>query len=136
MRTLTPSRAALLLAPLAAAPAVAAALAAGCVLERGPPRHRLEGRVFTTVDETEEPGGVITLKPAASNPIDCPHCGEANRLGQSHCKSCGKRLSLQPLRKPCASCEGNGKAPGGERCASCEGTGWVAAPEDGEGAER
>jgi hypothetical protein len=102
---------------------VLTAFASGCALERSGPRFGPEPEYLGTIEDTAAPSGGISLKPAVSNPITCPHCGEVNRLGQTDCTRCGKRLSTRPLMEPCKLCGGTGKLEG-EKCAICGGSGW------------
>ena len=104
--------------------------AAGCRIVPVAAEHRQRSALFPTIEEAEEPAGLIQLSPAVSNPIDCPHCGEVNRLGQSACRKCGQPLSLVPVKEPCGRCGGDGLLDDSGRCEVCQGSGWIEARRD------
>ena len=107
-----------------------AALLSGCVIESGPARSRVAEPVFKSIDESEEPGGIFSVMPAKENRILCPHCGASNRLGQTHCSACKKRLSLRPLWAICDACGGSAKSADDKPCPACGGSGWVHVEEE------
>lgn len=111
---------------------ISALAVSGCAIDRGTSPYRHHDQSYTRIEDYEAPAGVFSLTPAVPNKVVCPHCEAVNRLGETHCKACGKRLSLAPVWVPCTECGKKGKLENGSECPACNGRGFIKQPEPGE----
>jgi hypothetical protein len=109
----------------------AAAALPGCAIEPGPqPRSHETPSPQTRIDELPQPGSIITLSREKPGRIVCPHCSAENRMGETHCSRCSRRLSKEPVWVACPLCADRKGSPGEDRCPQCGGRGWVISAEE------
>jgi hypothetical protein len=106
---------------------VTAAIASGCVLERGPPPPVDERSLARSIEEREEPGTIFTLRSARADTVDCIHCGAANAPGRERCEACGRSLAVK-VYIPCPECSSITDPAIRAGCEECGGRGFLEAP--------
>jgi hypothetical protein len=100
-----------------------AAAASSCTLEPGTVPYRREIPT-SRIEDYSAPGSIVTLGPAEKNIINCPHCGARNKLGETNCETCDRRLTRRPQWKPCPRCAGKYEEDQ-PLCEVCGGRGWI-----------